>query len=225
MGVKPQTDTTKAYLSYLFANYLSGYVGQIGRFESNGWGPSNKAAQADPNVTTPALQALALQGAYATPQGNYPGSWWNNAGAIGNDLYASGGDVDVIKKSLSNYAGALDNMLNAHEPDWENTQVSIIGKVASLDSDPNGWTVDTDLTPNSGYTTFTKKDVVFAAGEEWKIRLDHKWDTAYGVKAVTTDSMQYVDSASTDNIIMGTAGTYDVSFSTDTKQITITPAA
>lgn len=223
MGVKPQTDTAKAYISYLVANYLSGYVGQMGRFESQGWGPSNLTAQADENATTPALQALALQNAYATLQGQYPNGWWDLAKAIGPDLKSSGGDETAIKTILSNYSSQLDSCLNANGPDWSTTTVSIIGSIASIDPGV-GWTCDTDLTPNSGYTSFTKTGVVFAEGDSWKLRLDHAWNTSYGYAAISDeDTLSYVENDS-GNIKITVAGTYDVTFLTDGEKITLTPS-
>lgn len=88
MGVKPQEDPIKLAVCYGLAQYLTDYDAQMARFANADlqWGPSNLAAQADPSVATEALQALSAQNAYAIPQGNYPGDWWDLAGAIGGSV-------------------------------------------------------------------------------------------------------------------------------------------
>jgi len=87
MGVKPQTEGGKLKLCYELAQYLSDTDAQLERFNAQGWGPSNVAAQADPAVKAdPALSALAEQLAFTIPQGQYPGEWWDLAGALGKDV-------------------------------------------------------------------------------------------------------------------------------------------
>ena len=87
MGVKPQTEGGKLKLCYELAQYLSDTDAQLARFTEQGWGPSNVAAQQDSAVKAdPALTALAEQLAYTIPQGQYPGEWWDLAGALGKDV-------------------------------------------------------------------------------------------------------------------------------------------
>ena len=87
MGVKPQTEGGKLKLCYELAQYLSDTDAQLARFNEQGWGPSNLAAQQDSAVKAdPALTALAEQLAFTIPQGQYPGEWWDLAGALGKDV-------------------------------------------------------------------------------------------------------------------------------------------
>ena len=87
MGVKPQTEGGKLKLCYELAQYLSDTDAQLARFTEQGWGPSNVAAQQDSAVKAdPALSALAEQLAFTIPQGQYPGEWWDLAGALGKDV-------------------------------------------------------------------------------------------------------------------------------------------
>ena len=97
MGLKPQEDAKRGAALNQLAQYLTGTECQLQRFSSFGWGPSNNEALADPAVVAdPTLTALNEQGAYAIPQPNIHGSWWDIAkviaviGAIGGSSW----DVD-----------------------------------------------------------------------------------------------------------------------------------
>ena len=80
VGIKPQTDPVKTAVLQKLALYLTNEKCQLARFDAVGWGPSNKAAQQSEAVAgDPALAALAAQSAYATPQGQIDGSWWDIA--------------------------------------------------------------------------------------------------------------------------------------------------
>ncbi|MCR4562860.1 MAG: extracellular solute-binding protein [Bacilli bacterium] len=114
IGVKPQTDALKSAVCALTAQKLTNAKGQLERFNLVQWGPSNKVAAADPAVVAnPALVALAEQNVNAKPQGQFPGAWWDTAGAIGNslkDLGAGAADAD-IQGILDTYNAALEGML------------------------------------------------------------------------------------------------------------------
>ena len=115
IGVKPQKDSKKTAICQRTAQYLTGEVCQLQRFEEVAWGPSNKVAAANQKVTAnPALAALAAQNEYAKPQGQFPGGWWNTAGAIGaslKDLGANATDAQ-IQAVLDTYADGLDTLLD-----------------------------------------------------------------------------------------------------------------
>ena len=84
LGIKPQTEAGKLMVCYALAQYLTDTDAQMARFNAEGWGPSNLAAQGNDAITAdPALSALAEQLAYTIPQGNYPGEWWDLAGSLG----------------------------------------------------------------------------------------------------------------------------------------------
>lgn len=101
IGVKPQEDATKLAVCYALARYLTDTDAQIARYEDEGlqWGPSNLSALE--SASSIALDALAAQNAYAVVQGNYPGDWWDLAGAIGGsvesgEISASLSDEDLL---------------------------------------------------------------------------------------------------------------------------------
>lgn len=87
LGVKPQTDGGKLAMCYEIAKMLTDTDAQLERFNAQGWGPSNLTAQADEAVqANVALAALQEQMPYMVPQGQYPGEWWDLAGALGADV-------------------------------------------------------------------------------------------------------------------------------------------
>lgn len=114
LGVKPQEgNVEKLAICQKLAQYLSGKKCQLERFESNGWGPSNKeAAATDAVLANPALQAIAAQMPYAHMQGQYPGDWWNGAKAIAASLKDSNGSDAQIKAILRTYEGTIDSYIN-----------------------------------------------------------------------------------------------------------------
>ena len=87
LGVKPQTEGGKLAMCYEIAKMLTDTDAQLERFNAQGWGPSNLKALADDAVKSDeALSALSEQFAYTIPQGQYPGEWWDLAGALGADV-------------------------------------------------------------------------------------------------------------------------------------------
>lgn len=76
MGVKPQSNPTRAAYIKQLALYLTSEECQLQRFQEVGWGPSNKNAQQNADVVaSPALSVLA--NSTTVPQGQYPTNWWN----------------------------------------------------------------------------------------------------------------------------------------------------
>lgn len=111
VGTKPQKvlDRTKA-VSQL-AIYLTNTASQLERFDAQGWGPSNLAAQADEKITKDeVLKVVFAQMALATPQGQYPGDWWNHEKLIGSE--ATSGDK-AIEAILKDYEDGLEEFINA----------------------------------------------------------------------------------------------------------------
>jgi arabinogalactan oligomer/maltooligosaccharide transport system substrate-binding protein len=87
LGVKPQTEGGKLAMCYEIAKMLTDTDAQLERFNAQGWGPSNLTAQEDSTVkANVALAALQEQMPYMIPQGQYPGEWWDLAGALGADV-------------------------------------------------------------------------------------------------------------------------------------------
>ena len=87
VGVKPQTDSDKLTFCHAAADYLTGEEMQLARFDSNGWGPSNKKAQSSDAVqSNAALAALADQLQYTIAQGQYPNAYWDLTTAFGTDI-------------------------------------------------------------------------------------------------------------------------------------------
>lgn len=91
LGVKPQEDAGKLAVCNALAKYLTSAEVQQARYEAVGWGPSNlEAQQSDAVKSDPALSALAEQLAFTIPQGQYPGDYWADATALGDDVVSTG---------------------------------------------------------------------------------------------------------------------------------------
>lgn len=114
IGVKPQQDANKAAICQMVASYLTDKAAQLARFESNGWGPTNNEALAlDEIKQNEALNALHAQDAYSSPQGQYPGTWWDTAAAITTDIQDLGANsTDAeLQAVLDTYNEALPGMI------------------------------------------------------------------------------------------------------------------
>ncbi len=117
LGVKPQTDATKAAYCQSIAAYLSGEECQQERFDTLAWGPSNTTIQASDAVQENiALAALAAQNEYGTPQGQYPNAWWDTSKAIGASIQALGttspSDSD-LQSILDTYTAGIESILSS----------------------------------------------------------------------------------------------------------------
>ncbi len=94
LGVKPQEDEKKLAVCDELALFLASGDVQAARYKAANWGPSNLAAQADPDVQADvALTALRDQIAFDVPQGQYPGDYWSLATALGDSVIA--GEYDA----------------------------------------------------------------------------------------------------------------------------------
>ncbi len=108
LGVKPQEDAVKGAALNQLAQYLTGKDCQLARFTEFGWGPSNLEALEDPAVQAdPTLSALNEQGAYAVPQPNIPGNWWDVAKVITTDIKASDGSDAALQAALQKYEDSM----------------------------------------------------------------------------------------------------------------------
>ena len=115
VGVKPQNSVVRAIVLNMLGAYLNTYEAQEARFDAKKWGPSVQAlAESEKVASAPHLAALAKQNAYAKPQGQFPGNWWNGAGAIGPAIQKLGSSATdaQLKDILDTYAAALDYYLD-----------------------------------------------------------------------------------------------------------------
>ena len=184
MGVKPQSDPAKAAFLSKLAQYLTNKDCQLERYEAFQWGPSNLEAQADPDVkANVSLGALALQGAYAIPQGNIHGSWWDIAKVLGSESRTAGvvdeaGTFDAtkneadLKAALEDYRASIDALFEMTEE--ELNAWSVIGNICG-----SNWDTDFEMTEGPD-GTFTSNVLALKAKEEFKVRQGASWDVNYG---------------------------------------------
>ena len=171
LGVKPQTDAVKGAVLQKLALYLTGETCQTQRFEQFGWGPSNLAAQATDAVKNdPALSALAAQSAYATPQGNIHGSWWDISKVYAVAAKAATTD-DELKAALQAYEDSIQGLFSMSE-DVKNA-FTVIGTVNGTN-----WDMDFAMENNDGVWT-TVDTFALTAGMEFKVRQGLNWDIAF----------------------------------------------
>lgn len=170
MGVKPQTDAKKAAVCQQLALYLTNEQCQLDRFNLVGWGPSNKNAQNNEAVKSdPTLVALAEQFAYATPQGQIHGSWWDIAKVLGTVCETATSDAD-LQAGLDAYKASIDGLFSM-DPSVANA-FTVIGAFA-------GYNWDTDVPMTEDGTSWTSEAIDFKAGDEFKVRKGLSWDEAY----------------------------------------------
>ena len=214
MGVKPQTDPEKASALQRLALYLTGEECQLQRFENFGWGPSNVAAQATDAVKAdPTLVALAQQNAYATPQGQIHGSWWDIAKVLGTVAETATND-DELKAGLADYESAIKALFSIDGyvfvgawNGWNNADQD----TAKMSQDGENISITLDV-PESDYMGGR----IVAAGD---------WGTDMGCQQVVegADLIQPYDAATNgdNNIIFLAAGNYTVTANLSSKEIKI----
>ena len=176
IGVKPQSDATKAACLSKLAQYLSGEECQKKRFEALEWGPSNiNLATSDAVLANPGLAALAAQAPFAKPQGNVHGSWWDISKAIGAAIKDSDGSDAALKAILQKYYDDCNAVFNMTSDEKE--AFSVIGAVCGTN-----W--DTDLpmtrTAESGPATYYSEALELHAGDQFKVRQGASWDVNFG---------------------------------------------
>ncbi len=200
MGVKPQNDSKKTAVLQQLALYLTNEECQLDRFELVGWGPSNVAAQQNDAVKAdPALSALAAQSAYAIPQGQIHGSWWDIAKVYATAAKEAKSDDD-LKTALANYETSIQALFTI-DPEVANA-FTVIG---SINGDT--WTVDLPMTKQDDGSWITNEAYTMDAGVEFKVRQGKAWDVSYGVGA--------------ENFKVETAGTYKIQLVLDGENGTI----
>ena len=210
MGVKPQTDSKKAALLSLLAEYLTGETCQLQRAEAFEWGPSNLvAAQNEIVQSNVSLAAFAKQAATenCVPQGQIHGSWWDIAKVLGADAKNATSEADLVA-ALNAYDAAIEGVLNMSEEDKQ--KWSVIGNICNTN-----W--DTDLALNPVSEGVWESDVLaLEAGKEFKVRQGASWDVNFGVGGAPNGG----------NIVVETTGNYKVRFTYDgtTATIELVPA-
>jgi arabinogalactan oligomer/maltooligosaccharide transport system substrate-binding protein len=110
MGVKPQTDAKKGAALAKLAQFLTNEECQLERYNKFQWGPSNKAAQSSDTVKgNVSLNALNEQNAFAVPQGQIHGAWWDIVKVLGADAKVATTD-DELQSALNAYKAAVDKL-------------------------------------------------------------------------------------------------------------------
>ena len=187
MGVKPQTDATRAAALHKLAQFLTDETRQMERFEALSWGPANKAAQASDAVkANPGLAALLEQNNYSIPQGQIHGSWWDIAKVIADDVKAATDDAG-LQAALDNYSNKInalfemtDEQLNA----W-----SVIGTCNLTDGffytdyqdeTRSNWTDDIPMEEVEPGVWKTTQAWDMEEGTEFKCRQGASWDVNIG---------------------------------------------
>lgn len=216
IGVKPQNNPDKEYALHLLAQYLTGEECQLERFNQIGWGPSNLAAQQSYEVqNNPALAALLQQNAYAVPQGQIEGSWWDIAKLIAEEVKYAQSDADLWA-ALQNYDNKLHFLFENHS--------NVLLFVGAW----NAWNnADTDDT----YYLYETADGVyrltlFVPESDYmggRIVYLGDWNTDIGFAQVTAGRELLLDLGEgnpDNNIIFAQPGTYTITW--DGFQITIT---
>lgn len=171
LGVKPQVDAKKGAVLQKLALYLTNETCQIQRFEQFGWGPSNLKAQATDAVKNdPALSALAAQSAYATPQGNIHGSWWDLAKVYAVAAKSATTDAE-LKAALQAYDDSIQGLFSMS--DEVKNAFTVIGSI-------NGTSWDMDFPMENVDGAWVSKDTfALTAGMEFKVRKGLSWDVAF----------------------------------------------
>jgi len=172
LGVKPQVDAKKGAVLQKLALYLTNETCQMERFNQFGWGPSNLKAQATDAVKNdPALSALAAQSAYATPQGNIHGSWWDLSKVYAVAAKAATTD-DELKAALQTYQDSINGLFSMS--DEVKNAFTVIGTVNGTN-----WDMDFEMESTADGVWVTKEAYDLTAGMEFKVRQGLNWDVAF----------------------------------------------
>lgn len=203
MGVKPQSDAQRIAALNLLAQYLTGEECQLERFEYTSWGPSNLAAQQDPEVlAAPHLQALFQQNEYAVPQGQIYGAWWDIARVIATEIK----DGVTPETALQHYQESLNGLFISPEDRYA---WSVIGAIGG-----DLWCIDWPMEEQADGTWKSVNCFDMEAGTELKVRQGKSWDVNYGADGVRDGN----------NFRVEVAGTYYVLFDPATGIISLLPA-
>ena len=172
LGVKPQTDAVKQAVLHRLAQFLTNEECEVARFEALGWGPANLAALANEKVSSPALTALSKQNAYAVPQGQISGGWWDIAKAIPTNIEEATDDAG-LQKALDIYKEALAGIIDM--PEDVASAFTVIGYQGKWDAGD-----DIAMTQKPEGTWYTDEPLEFKAGDTFKVRKGAAWDESYG---------------------------------------------
>jgi arabinogalactan oligomer/maltooligosaccharide transport system substrate-binding protein len=216
MGIKPQQDAKKGAVLQQLAQFLTNEECQNQRFAQFGWGPSNKNAQATPEVQANAsLSALALQGAHGIPQGQIHGSWWDIAKVLGADAKSAKSDAD-LQASLDTYKDTVYGLLGQTEE--QKMAWSVIGGMQN-----SSWGTDFAMEQVSEGKWQTKEAIEFKVGDEFKLRRGAAWDVQVGA-----DGQMKTPEIEPANLVSEVAGLYHVVLEWDgtstTAKVTLVPA-
>ena len=199
LGVKPQTDAKRAAVLSLLAQYLTNEECQAERFASFQWGPSNLKVQASEAVqSNMSLAALAAQSAFAIPQGNIAGVYWDNASALGAVAKNAANEAE-LQTGLDNYKAAIDAYLSLTPEQRE--AFTVIGGIKNT-----GWGTDFEMKQDPAGTWTSVEAFDLNAGDEFKVRQGMDWKVAYGDNASNADTS--VPTSDKANYKVETAGKY-----------------
>ncbi len=183
MGVKPQKDATKSAALNQLVQYLSGEECQLERFNSFGWGPSNKVAASNEAVQSDeALSALIAQSPYSIPQGQIHGSWWDIAKVLGqNAKDAAADDKAALQAGLDAYQTAIDALFSMSPEELR--AFTVIGSLNG-----SSWSTDYAMTETetgsnvwvSDDTFVITQDSITNGENQFKCRQGKSWDVAFG---------------------------------------------
>ena len=192
IGLKPQENPTKAAALNLLAQYLTSAECQEQRFDTLQWGPSNMSVQAMDKVKNDeTLAALQAQNNYAQPEGKYPGQWWDLTKALATSAKNATTDAQ-LSEALQGYKDAIDALLNKVPASPTNGPWGVIGGGVL-----GNWDADLPMSKQTDGTFLSDATFDFAAGTEFKVRLDGDWNKAIG-------------NATGGNFVVETAGKYRV---------------
>ena len=223
MGVKPQEDPKKGAICQLLAQWLTSDKCQMERFNVFGWGPSSRVSQQNEAVLAdPSLSALVAQNAYAIPQPQIHGSWWDIAKVLGAEAKAAKSDAD-LQAALDNYDAAIEALFNM--TDDEILAWAVIGNVNGT-----SWDTDIAITPNADKTVWTAEITVAEGSTGFKLRRGGSWAPQVG-DLNGSAYLKLNDSYSEPGNFFRDPGTYTVTLTLDAAgdavtavTVTFTPA-
>ena len=219
MGIKPQTDAKRGAVLQLLAQYLTNAENQLARFNAFGWGPSNKEAQANEAVLANAsLTALAAQNAFAVPQGQIAGVYWDNAKLLGAVAKNATSDEE-LQAGLDAYTASLEAFTKL-TPEQRNS-FTVIGGIKDT-----GWGTDFLMKEDPAGTWTSVEAFELTEGTEFKVRKGMSWDIAFGDNESNADAT--VPTSNKANFKVETAGKYYIQMVLNADQtsavITLIPA-
>ena len=218
MGVKPQSDSNKAAVLALLAQYLTGETCQTQRYESFQWGPSNKAAQASEAVQANlSLAAFAKQGEFGIPQGQIGGVFWDTAKLLGAVAKNAKTDAE-LQKGLDDYKAAVDKFISL-TPE-QRRSYTVIGGIKGTT-----WNTDFEMKEDPAGTWTSVEAFDLAVGDMFKVRLGMDWKVAYGSNADNANTS--IPLSDKGNYVVETAGKYYIKLVINedtTATVTLVPA-